>query len=98
MPYVDRSFTTTDPDTLMLDTFKTRDIGDLEIMGMYTGFSKDMSTGLMFGAKLPTGMFNAGGFDRDTQIGTGSTDLILGGFHRGFSPATTPGNISPRRG
>jgi hypothetical protein len=84
LPYVDRSFTTTDPDTLMLNTFKSRDIGDLEIMGMYTGFSKDMSTGIMFGLKLPTGMYTALGFDRDTQIGSGSTDLILGAFHRGL--------------
>jgi hypothetical protein len=84
MPYVDRSFTTTDPATLMLNTFTSRDIGDLEIMGMYTGLSKDMSTGVMFGLKLPTGMYTAPGFDRDTQIGTGSTDLILGAFHRGL--------------
>ncbi len=84
LPYVDRSFTTTDPATLMLNTFTSRDIGDLEIMGMYTGLSRDMSTGVMFGLKLPTGMYTAPGFDRDTQIGTGSTDLILGAFHRGL--------------
>jgi hypothetical protein len=47
-------------------------------------FSKDLSTGLIFGLKLPTGNFTAKGFDRDTQLGTGSTDLILGGFHRGL--------------
>jgi hypothetical protein len=84
LPYVDRSFTTTNSDTLMLNTFQARDIGDMEIMGMYTGFSKDMSTGVMFGLKLPTGLYTAPGFDRDTQIGTGSTDLILGAFHRGL--------------
>jgi hypothetical protein len=84
LPYVDRSFTTTDPDTLMQDTFRARDIGDLEIMGMYTGFSKDMSTGIMFGLKLPTGVYTSQGFDRDTDLGTGSTDLILGAFHRGL--------------
>ena len=72
------------PIRLMLNTFQARDIGDLEIMGMYTGFSKDMSTGLMFGLKLPTGAYTGPGFDRDTQIGTGSTDLILGAFHRGM--------------
>jgi hypothetical protein len=40
---------------------------------------------------------NAPGIDRDSQIGTGSTDLILGGFHRGmlsgdnaWQPALTP--------
>ena len=53
-------------------------------MGMYTGFFKDMSTGIIFGLKLPTGTFTAPGFDRDTQIGTGSTDLLLGAFHRGL--------------
>jgi hypothetical protein len=51
---------------------------------MYTGFSKDMSTGVIFGLKLPTGNYTAPGFDRDTQLGTGSTDLILGGFHVGM--------------
>jgi len=84
LPYVDRSFTTTAPDTLMDNTFRARDIGDLEIMGMYTGFSKDMSTGIMFGLKLPTGVYTSAGFDRDTDIGSGSTDLILGAFHRGM--------------
>ena len=67
-----------------LNTFNSKDIGDIEIMGMYTGFFKDMSTGLIFGVKLPTGTFTAPGIDRDTQIGSGSTDLLLGFFHRGL--------------
>src|SRR5262249_32958418 len=41
--YVDRSFTTQSPDTMLVNTFRDRDFGDTEIMGMYTGFSKDMS-------------------------------------------------------
>ena len=64
--------------------FNSKDIGDIEIMGMYTGFFTDMSTGLIFGVKLPTGTYSAPGLDRDTQIGSGSTDLLLGGFHRGM--------------
>jgi hypothetical protein len=67
-----------------LNTFNSKDIGDIEIMGMYTGFFQDMSTGIMFGLKLPTGTFTAPGLDRDTQIGSGSTDLELGFFHRGL--------------
>ena len=51
---------------------------------MYTGFFKDMSTGIMFGVKLPSGTFTAPGLDRDNQIGTGSTDLLLGAYHRGL--------------
>jgi hypothetical protein len=87
MPFATRSFLT---DTNFGSTpadiqrFHVSDLADLEVMGMYTGFSKDLSTGVTFGLKLPTGNYTAVGFDRDTQIGTGSTDLILGAFHRGL--------------
>ena len=61
-------------------------LGDVRLKGIYTGFSEDMSSGVTFGAKLPTGSFShtmtLGGIDRDTQIGSGSTDVLLGGFHR----------------
>lgn len=82
LPYANRSFTTDNNPPGPFNTYHVSDLADLEIMGMYTGFSKDMSTGLIFGLKLPTGNYTAPGFDRDTQLGTGSTDLILGGFHR----------------
>jgi len=84
VPYVTRGFSTLNDDGVSVDTFNSRSIGDIEIMGMYTGFSKDLSTGLLFGLKLPTGTYTAPGLDRDTQIGTGSTDLMLGAFHRGL--------------
>ena len=83
---VNRSLTT-ETDFLhpgQIQTFNSRSFGDLEIMGVYTGFSPDLSTGLIFGLKLPTATFTAMGLDRDNQIGTGSTDLILGAFHRGL--------------
>ena len=83
-PYVNRSFTTDTGPPGGIQTFNSRDLGDAEVMGMYTGFFKDMSTGVIFGLKLPTGVYTANGFDRDTQIGSGSTDLILGFFHRGL--------------
>ena len=61
-------------------------LGDIRLKGIYTGFSEDLSSGLTFGLKLPTGSYNhteiLGGIDRDTQIGSGSTDLLLGGWHR----------------
>jgi hypothetical protein len=84
LPYTDRRFTTDTGAPDGIQTFKSRDWGDVEVMGMYTGFFNDMSTGVMFGLKLPTGTYTANGLDRDTQIGTGSTDLLLGGFHRGM--------------
>ena len=53
-------------------------LGDMRLFGYYTGLLKNMNTGLQFGLKLPTGTWNVSGVDRDTQIGTGSTDLLLG--------------------
>ncbi|MGB9163160.1 MAG: hypothetical protein WCC41_01665, partial [Rhodomicrobium sp.] len=67
-----------------LQRYTVSTIGDIQLMGMYTGFSNDMSKGIIFGIQLPTGNYTAPGFDRDNQIGTGSTDLILGGFWRGM--------------
>ena len=60
-------------------------LGDIRLKGIYTGFSDDLSSGLTIGVKLPTGSFttDADVVDRDTQIGSGSTDLLLGAFHRG---------------
>jgi hypothetical protein len=59
--------------------------GDIRIEGIYTGFFADESAGVTFGLKLPTGSYteDPSVVDRDTQIGTGSTDLLLGGFYRG---------------
>jgi len=61
-------------------------LGDIRLKGIYTGFAADMSAGVTFGLKLPTGSYNhteaEGDIDRDTQIGSGSTDLLLGGFYR----------------
>ena len=84
IPTANRTLTTDTGAFAGVTSFNSKDIGDIEIMGMYTGFFKDMSTGIMFGVKLPSGTFTAPGLDRDTQIGTGSTDLLLGAFHRGL--------------
>lgn len=83
LPYDYRSFTT------RIDSGKivTRDwsqFGDLRLEGIYTGFFPDLSAGVNLGLKLPTGShtFDSRIVDRDTQLGTGSTDLLLGGFYR----------------
>lgn len=59
-------------------------LGDIRLNAIYTGFSEDLSSGLNLGLKLPTGDYShdPGAIDRDTQIGSGSTDLLLGGYHR----------------
>ena len=84
IPTVNRTLTTDTGAFAGIVPFNSKDIGDIEVMGVYTGFFKDMSTGIMFGVKLPTGTYTAPGIDRDTQIGSGSTDLQLGAFHRGL--------------
>ncbi|MBV9080340.1 MAG: hypothetical protein JO102_04390, partial [Elusimicrobia bacterium] len=58
-------------------------LGDIRVKGVYTGFSPDMSSGITFGLKLPTGDHKFRNFDRDTSIGTGSTDVLLGAYHVG---------------
>ncbi|HEY5008484.1 MAG TPA: hypothetical protein VII42_10790 [Caulobacteraceae bacterium] len=81
LPVTNRAFRTTDPG--MATTFNDTSLGDIRLMAVYTGLSKDMSTGLIAGVRLPTGDFRAAGFDRDVEIGSGSTDLLLGAYHSG---------------
>jgi len=88
LPYDYRSFTTTSaaPGS-PITTIKWGALGDLRLKGIYTGFFDDLSAGVDFGLKLPTGDFTHnnvwGDVDRDSEIGTGSTDLLIGGFYRG---------------
>ncbi len=56
-------------------------LGDVRLRGTFTGFSPDLSTGVSAGLKLPTGDFSYPNFDRDTEIGSGSTDLLLDAYH-----------------
>ena len=82
VPYTERHFTT-DTGGGDIERFNHSTLGDIHVEGIYSGFSSDMSSGITFGLKLPTGDYTASNFDRDTQIGSGSTDLLLGGYHMG---------------
>ena len=82
IPLTNRLFRTEDGGPPVTSADHTA-LGDIRIMGVYTGLSPDMSTGLIAGVKLPTGDWKYAGFDRDTAIGSGSTDIILGGYHVG---------------
>lgn len=81
LPLADRMFRTDDGSGVQ--SFRHTALGDLRITATYSGFFKDKSTGLIFGLKLPTGDFHYAGFDRDTEIGSGATDLVIGGYHTG---------------
>lgn len=82
VPYDYRSSKKNDSGSLV--TRNWSQLGDIQIEGIYTGFAPDLSAGVTFGAKLPTGSytFDPDVVDRDTQIGTGSADILLGGFYR----------------
>lgn len=69
--------------------FNMNSIGDIRLLGMWTGWSEDMSTGLLYGFKVPSGDWHYPPFDRDTQIGTGSTDMLFGAYKMGKVPFFT---------
>ena len=64
-------------------------IGDVRVIGRYTGLSDNKTSGIIAGVKLPTGntgaTFSDGvtALDSGLQIGTGSTDIIFGGYATG---------------
>jgi hypothetical protein len=89
VPYDIRTFKTEsgDPSTPgAIASLTWGELGDIRVEGIYTGFSEDLSTGITFGLKLPTGNYTHNDvfddIDRDSELGTGSTDLLLGAFHR----------------
>ena len=71
--------------------------GDVKVIGRYFGFSEEKNWGLQFGVKLPTGdngqtaASYGGGLsavDPGLQLGTGSTDLIVGAYRFGHIQST----------
>lgn len=101
VPYINRNHstlgtasdgTTAGPGGGQYDS-STSSIGDIKIIGRYSGFSEDHKFGILFGTKLPTGSHTLTGtstdptnpgpaqIDRGLEPGTGTTDLILGVFY-----------------
>ena len=86
LPYTFRYFKT-EEDNGQIQGFNYNSTGDIQIAGTYTGLSEDMSTGLLLGVKVPSGWWSYPNTDRDTEIGTGSTDLLVGVYHLGTLPS-----------
>jgi hypothetical protein len=89
IPYFDRYHTTIAAGDTDISTSHTKSIADVRVLGRYQGLSPDHSVGVQFGVKLPTGDIHnkfAGGpqagqpLDRGLQPGTGTTDLLVGGY------------------
>jgi len=94
IPFEDRHFVTTGGATGNdIVSLNFSGLGDIRLEGIYTGLSPDLSSGLLFGLKFPTGSYTNndayGDVDRDSQIGSGSTDILLGGYQR-FSLGSDP--------
>ena len=81
VPVWNRSFTTGTDDGVQ--TFRHSALGDARLTFTYSGLSSDMSLGLIAGVKLPTGDNAYANFDPDTEISTGSTDILLGAYKQG---------------
>lgn len=99
LPYFDRFHTTIAAGDTEVSTSHSNGVGDLRLTARYQGFSADLSWGVQFGIKLPTGsfddVFNAGPqrgerIDRGLQLGSGTTDIMVGIY--------TFGNLSSRWG
>ncbi len=92
VPWSDRSHATIAEGDTGISTSHDAGVGDLRILGRYQGFDAQQRTGIEFGIKLPTGRFNdtfdSGPqqghiVDRGLQLGTGTTDLLLGVYNFG---------------
>ena len=92
LPWYDRSHATIAEGDTQVSTSHDQGIGDVRLVARYSGFDAQRSTGFLFGLKLPTGntndTFRSGPqtgeiVDRGLQLGTGTTDLILGVYHFG---------------
>jgi hypothetical protein len=73
-------------------TSRSSSLGDIKLIGSYQGLLPTHNLGIQLGVKLPTGQYGAavnfnGGpavgtpLDASLQPGTGSTDIIVGGYY-----------------
>lgn len=92
LPWYDRSHATIAAGDSGTSTSHDRGVGDLRVLLRYSGFDAQRQTGIQVGLKLPTGRFTgdfatgpqAGqALDRGLQLGTGTTDLLLGAYRFG---------------
>jgi hypothetical protein len=92
LPWFDRSHATIAEGDTAISTSHDEGISDLRLMARYAGFDAQRSTGIEFGIKLPTGQFNSpfesgpqqgALLDRGVQLGTGTTDVLVGVYNFG---------------
>jgi hypothetical protein len=91
-PYYDRFHSTIAPGDTAISESHADGLGDMRLLARYQVFRRSRSIGIQFGLKLPTGEFDqnfASGpqagtlVDRGLQLGTGTTDAVLGASYFG---------------
>jgi hypothetical protein len=92
LPWYDRGHATIAEGDTEISTSHDQGVGDVRVVGRYQGFNPQRSTGIMFGLKLPTGNFSdtfesgpqqGNIVDRGLQLGSGTTDALLGVYNFG---------------
>ena len=95
LPYISRDHmtygTTLAPINPGNDNYQSKNsgLGDIKLIGRYFGWADEKDWGLQFGLKLPTGRFDGvdssgtNPVDTGLQLGTKTTDLILGAYKFG---------------
>jgi len=92
LPWYDRGHATVAAGDTELSSSQDSGIGDLRVVGRWSGFAAQRSSGMMFGLKLPTGnstdTFASGPrqgeiVDRGLQLGSGTVDAIFGAYNFG---------------
>ncbi len=92
LPYIDRTHQTIAEGDTAVSSSRSSGIGDVRVLAHYQGFSPQHDVGIEFGLKLPTGRHDesfASGpqagqpLDRGLQLGSGTTDLLLGVYKFG---------------
>ena len=87
LPWHDRFHSTVAAGDMAVSTSQASGLGDVRLLGRYQHFGLQDSYGLQFGLKLPTGRIDqnfatgpqAGSLlDRGLQLGTGTTDVLVG--------------------
>lgn len=87
VPYFDRFHSTVAPGDTGISESRASGVGDIRLLARYQIFHLSRSFGIQFGLKLPTGGFvqnfstgpeEGNPLDRGLQLGTGTTDAVVG--------------------
>ncbi len=92
LPYSDRFHTTIAPGDEDISVSNGKGVGDVRLMARYQALTPERDTGVQLGVKFATGRFHQSfidgprvgePLDRGLQLGTGTTDIVVGVYNFG---------------